>query len=743
MRSRLVFVGLIIIIVIAASMLYSLFIYNGLWKPGYSITSISISLSNTSSLPVITSTIGVNTSTSMDTTVLLNTTHNIEKKETEYGLARVKDRSSLLALINLNKEIRSLMNNLYGYAPVMADLLMSLTKTLELGTRVLEAQVVYSPEQGESREVYYSETNVLVEGVDELDIVKTDGKYIYYVINPFETRVAIPLVYKPNMQKIPYNSTLYVIKAYPPNALSVVSYAQFKNLYIYGLYVVGDRIVLIGSRFNQYPVVISRNIIISPVYRPQTYILVLKFDGENILVENTTIIDGRYIDSRLYNGIVYVVTSIPTTIGYSKPILPTVNGVEIPVDKYIVLYDELPDQYTIIYRFNATSLEHNTTVFVHGLTSRIYVTYTHMYLISRTPDYRILLKELVKSIKDEKLRSMVDEVINSNEPLPLKIYKILNMINKYVAENEEIEVIVNGVSITIPVKPGISHIIFNPQVHRPWANTTIYSFEYEGLKLKYMGDVTLEGRLTDPYSISEYNGTLRVAVHIDRTDDNAVYVINLTNMEIIGLVKGIGKRLDIYAARFIGDKCYLITYRRKDPLVVIDLSNPSKPIVLGLLEMPGYSEYLHPLGKDILLGIGKTDDNKYIKIETYNVSNPYEPTIISKIEIGKNVDDARYIYMDSPVLRNYKRFVINTRDKYILIPIYTYHEDYKKVLNGVYVIKYNDNGVIELKGVIKLDVPVHSVFINDTIYAIGYSRVVAAYYEDLSVRSVVELLIHR
>ncbi len=741
MALKPVFIGVIIVAVIVASMLYSLFVFNNPLKPGYSTTSTPW----TSSLPVISSPIGVSTSTPLDTTIPMNITYNVGGEKTGLGLARVEDRSTLLALINLNKEIRSLLNNLYGYAPVVADLLMPLAETLKSRVVTLEAQVTtaYSPEQGGTGEAFYSKTNVLVEGVDELDIVKNNGKYIYYIINPFEIREAI-LVYQPDMYKnIQYNTTLYIIKAYPPNAMSVVAYAQFKDLYIYGLYVVGDRIVLIGSRLNQYPVIANKGVVISPVYRPQTYVLVLEFDGRNIVIENTTIIDGRYIDSRLYNGVVYVVTSLPTMIGYSKPILPTINGIEIPSDKYIVLYDELPDQYTIIYRFNTTSLEYNTTVFVHGSTSRIYATYTHLYLISRTPDYRILLKNLVDSIQDEELKNMLKEVIESNEPLPLKIYKILDIVNKYVVENERIEVIVNGKTVSIPVKPGVSGVILRPQIYRPWSNTTIYSFEYEGLKLKYIGDVTLEGRLTDPYSISEYNGTLRVAVHVDRTDDNAVYVINLTNMEIIGFVKGIGKRLDIYAARFIGDKCYLITYRRKDPLVVVDLSNPRKPVVLGLLVMPGYSEYLHPLGKNVLLGIGRTDDNKYIKIETYNVSDPLNPTIISKILIGKDIDDARYVYMNSPVLGDYKRFIINTRDKYILIPVYTYHKDYKKVLNGIYVIEYDDDGVIELKGVIKLDIPVHSAFINDTIYAIGYNRVVAVHYENLNILGVVELLIHR
>ncbi|MEM2158317.1 MAG: beta-propeller domain-containing protein, partial [Sulfolobales archaeon] len=83
-------------------------------------------------------------------------------------------------------------------------------------------------------------------------------------------------------------------------------------------------------------------------------------------------------------------------------------------------------------------------------------------------------------------------------------------------------------------------------------------------------------------------------VPVGETENN-VFTINLKELKVVGALKGLAKGERIYASRLISNVFYLVTYRQVDPLFAIDVSDPSKPKVLGYLKIPGFSEYLHPL----------------------------------------------------------------------------------------------------------------------------------------------------
>ena len=99
----------------------------------------------------------------------------------------------------------------------------------------------------------------------------------------------------------------------------------------------------------------------------------------------------------------------------------------------------------------------------------------------------------------------------------------------------------------------------------------------------------------------------------------------------------------IYSVRFMQDRAYIVTFEKVDPLYVIDLSNPSQPSIAGELEIPGFSDYLHPISNDLLLGIGKdailgasgTTWYQGIKVSLFNVSDIQQPTELGNIQIGK------------------------------------------------------------------------------------------------------------
>lgn len=156
----------------------------------------------------------------------------------------------------------------------------------------------------------------------------------------------------------------------------------------------------------------------------------------------------------------------------------------------------------------------------------------------------------------------------------------------------------------------------------------------------YRGSGRVTGTLLSQWAMSEKDGVLRVASTREPEwwngatgDDSESYVTTLA-LQDAGLVPlarvgGLGRGERIRAVRFIGDAGYVVTFRQTDPLYVVDLSDPGRPRVRGELKIPGYSAYLHPVGDGLLLGVGQdaTDTGrvKGTQISLFDVSDPSSP----------------------------------------------------------------------------------------------------------------------
>ena len=100
----------------------------------------------------------------------------------------------------------------------------------------------------------------------------------------------------------------------------------------------------------------------------------------------------------------------------------------------------------------------------------------------------------------------------------------------------------------------------------------------------------------------------------------------------VGAVTGLGEEGErIYGVRFMGERGYIVTFRQTDPLYTLDLSNPTAPRVAGQLKIPGYSAYLHPVGENQLLGVGR--EGTAVKTSLFDVSNLAAPTEVTKLLI--------------------------------------------------------------------------------------------------------------
>jgi uncharacterized secreted protein with C-terminal beta-propeller domain len=111
-------------------------------------------------------------------------------------------------------------------------------------------------------------------------------------------------------------------------------------------------------------------------------------------------------------------------------------------------------------------------------------------------------------------------------------------------------------------------------------------------------------------------------------------------------VGGLGKGERVYAVRFIGDKGYVVTFRQVDPLYTLDLSTPSRPAVLGELKIQGYSAYLHPLGDDLLLGVGQdaTAEGRTLgtQLSLFDVADPRRPVRLRQHALGSSWSEAEW-----------------------------------------------------------------------------------------------------
>ena len=107
---------------------------------------------------------------------------------------------------------------------------------------------------------------------------------------------------------------------------------------------------------------------------------------------------------------------------------------------------------------------------------------------------------------------------------------------------------------------------------------------------------------------------------------------------------GLGRGERIFAVRFLGDKGYVVTFRQVDPLYTLDLSNPEKPTVRGELELLGFSSYLHPIGDDLLLGLGQ-DANEQgqtqgTQLSLFDVSDLSAPKRLHAKALGESTSSA-------------------------------------------------------------------------------------------------------
>lgn len=193
--------------------------------------------------------------------------------------------------------------------------------------------------------------------------------------------------------------------------------------------------------------------------------------------------------------------------------------------------------------------------------------------------------------------------------------------------------------------------------------TNIAKFALDEGRISGVAAAAVSGYVRDTFAINASDGYLRVLTTDYSTEDevNALYILD-ENMKLTGQLTGIAPGEEIYAARFMGNTGYFVTYRNTDPLFTVDLSEPAKPVIIGELKVTGFSEYLHFWDDTHLLGIGyESDENtgniENIKLSMFNIENPGEVTEEAKLVL-KDVDYSEALY-------DYKSVIIS-KDKNLI-----------------------------------------------------------------------------
>lgn len=277
-----------------------------------------------------------------------------------------------------------------------------------------------------------------------------------------------------------------------------------------------------------------------------------------------------------------------------------------------------------------------------------------------------------------------------------------------------------------------------------WNNDTeLYKFTISGTSVKMTARTTIEGALVNQFSMDEYNGYFRVATTTgqasmrEANSNNHLFILD-KNLKEVGKLTDLARGEKIYSVRFMGEKAYIVTFKETDPLFVIDVANPEKPKVLGELKIPGFSNYLHPLDENHLIGIGydtKVETDAYtkqpvvytmgMKVSLFDVSNVSKPK-----EVDNEIIGGRGTYSD--VQHDHKALYRDKENGYYGFPIVLYKEEQYKG-SGALVYRITPSG-IDLAGdmIIKAQGEQYEdwnttvqrlLYVDDTMYAVTPSKI--------------------
>ena len=531
----------------------------------------------------------------------------------------------------------------------------------------------------------YSETNVQVQGIDEPDIVKTDGQNIFFSSQGFRdywlVRSFDYIYYDPGETSF--------ISAFPPENITL-EYQSDKS---------GDLLL-----YNNTLVIFTYDSIygydVSDTSSPE--------------ISWTIKLNSSLTTARLYNGKIYLVTRSWINNNSPCPVPLLMEGSEqitIPCTRiYHPIYPiDIDNTYNAVVVDPVSGEVENSISFVgssgysvvYMSTNAIYITYP-IYQDQFSIYYDLVMEKFTDLLPSNTIQ---------------RIQRVAGYDISYQAKLVELQVTISEYMSDLQAQDENAYYELMEEYQK---RTEQYFSEHKrdlqktgvvkiGFDMVIEASTDFPGTLLNQFSMDEYEDHLRVATTVTNQyswswDDwaNDIYVMD-SNLNPVGSITDLGLGERIYSARFLGEKGYLVTFREIDPFFVLDLSNPSNPEVKGELEIPGYSSYLHPVGDDKVLGIGREESN--VKLSLFDVSSPENPTELSKLQIAEYWSD---------VLNTHHAFLLDSEHEIFFLPagddgyVFSYSGDELSQVNKIEGINAN-----------------RAIYIDDYLYVIGdYSVIV-------------------
>ncbi|MDI6777885.1 MAG: beta-propeller domain-containing protein [Patescibacteria group bacterium] len=554
-----------------------------------------------------------------------------------------------------------------------------------------------------------SETNVQVAGIDEPDVVKTDGKEIFFSVARPEIMPLDDTVGRSDESRElwPLRQTggTKTIKAFPPTDMEV----DYKIDKSGDLLLVGKMLVVIPTQ-RYYWAKDANKIYGFDVTDPKN-----PKELWNIEMKEAVSIAG----ARLYNGKIYLATKTDiideNKFCSMEPLI--VKGRPFPI-KCAEIYHPtaiVPAEATytaMIINPLSGDIEKDITFLGSSdyTSSVVYMSGNALYLTYYYPGDQVKIlnsffsenKNLVPDWLVEKLGKLEGYDISSSA----KTTEVWNLIERYQSSLSSDE------RLKMENEMENRMTDFLKKHRRELDSTGIAKINADSLSIDEAG--TVPGKLLNQFSLDEYKGDLRVATTVGESffgwgfgagraseTANDVYILG-SDMKIQGSVIDLGKGERIYSARFIEDKGYVVTFKQVDPFYVLDLKDPMNPKKTGELKIPGYSSYLHPITKDKILGIG--EENNKVKVSLFDVSDPSDPTELAKYNL-----DEYY----SEISATHHAFLLDAKHEVFFLP----------GSKGGYVFSYGSDSLSLVKTVSETAVK-RAIYIDDYLYIIGEDKLI-------------------
>lgn len=499
----------------------------------------------------------------------------------------------------------------------------------------------------------YSETNEQVEWVSESEIIKTDGRYIYYMRDYYD--------YNQTDYKNRQNKNIFIVDSVDMKIVKKINLPT--HFYGTTLYLQDDKLVVLASGYpsGKFQKQIWDNSI-------KTYTII--YDVENpseAYMEKIYLTEWSYSESRLIDDKLYVISRKDL---YSTYNIYAKNG-EISAEDFVpkwleITYTNSDNEKNIVIDWVERDYKYETG-FVSNCESINYVL---------PSDEQNLWNPSINMV------SIID--INDKDKHVVTKVVFWNFSEIYMSKDNLY--ITNNVYRINSYKCPFWAMCIMPFYYGWTNNTLIHKMELVEEDLLYKKSALLEWLPLTQYSMDEYDWDFRILTQTNRWNQDweeshtDLYILD-ENLELKSSLENLWEWEDFKSSRFMWEKLFLVTFEQIDPFFVIDLSDDENPTILWELKMPGYSTYLHPYDENHIIGLGyDTMENKYwniqnsgIKIDLYEIDYDRKP---------ESKDNSWDIYVAqkytktfgwygsySDALYNPRMFMWNSNEKDLFLPV--------------------------------------------------------------------------